>query len=87
MRVGVLGSGLIGGKLGTMFARASDDVVFSYSRSSKKLEQLAREAGANARAGTPAEAAHGADLILLPVHWTRVDDLLNQAGALFGKTC
>jgi predicted dinucleotide-binding enzyme len=29
MRVGILGSGLIGGKLGTIFARGAHDVVFS----------------------------------------------------------
>jgi len=29
MRVGILGSGLMGGKLGTIFARAGHGVVFS----------------------------------------------------------
>jgi predicted dinucleotide-binding enzyme len=29
MRVGILGSGLMGAKLGTLFARAGHDVVFS----------------------------------------------------------
>ncbi len=33
MRVGILGSGLMGGKLGTLFARAGHEVVFSYARS------------------------------------------------------
>jgi 8-hydroxy-5-deazaflavin:NADPH oxidoreductase len=56
MRVGILGSGLMGGKLGTIFARAGHKVVFSYARSNEKLTRLAREAGGNARAGTPAEA-------------------------------
>src|SRR5207248_9312755 len=60
MRVGILGSGLMGGKLGTIFARAGHDVVFSYSRSKEKLNRLAREAGKRARAGTPAEAAQDA---------------------------
>ena len=32
MRIGILGSGLMGAKLGTIFARAGHDVVFSYSR-------------------------------------------------------
>jgi predicted dinucleotide-binding enzyme len=54
MRVGILGSGLMGGKLGTLFARAGHDVVFSYSHSPEKLKRLARDAGAQARAGTPA---------------------------------
>src|SRR2546430_2385951 len=44
MRVGILGSGLMGGKLGTIFARAGHDVVFSYARSKKKLEELGRKA-------------------------------------------
>jgi predicted dinucleotide-binding enzyme len=44
MRIGVLGSGLMGGKLGTLFARAGHEVVFSYARSGGKLETLARQA-------------------------------------------
>src|SRR5205823_972912 len=80
-----LGSGLMGGKLGTIFARAGHDVVFSYSRSKEKLNRLAREAGKTARAGTPAEAAQDADALLLAVHWSRVDDVLTQAGNLSGK--
>jgi predicted dinucleotide-binding enzyme len=31
MRVGILGSGLMGRKLGTLFARAGHEVVFSYA--------------------------------------------------------
>jgi predicted dinucleotide-binding enzyme len=85
MRIGILGSGLMGGKLGTLFARAGHDVVFSYARSRKKLEQLARDAGPNARAGTPAQAAKDADAVLLAVHWSRMDDVLKQAGDLSGK--
>ena len=45
MRVGILGSGLMGAKLGTIFARAGHEVVFSYARSERKLKRLAREAG------------------------------------------
>jgi predicted dinucleotide-binding enzyme len=85
MRVGILGSGLMGGKLGTLFARAGHEVVFSYARSRSKLERLARETEGNARAGTPAEAAREADALLLAVHWLRVDDVLKQAGKVAGK--
>jgi 8-hydroxy-5-deazaflavin:NADPH oxidoreductase len=86
MRIGVLGSGLMGSKLGTLCARAGHDVTFSYSHSSKKLQKLAKQAGKTARAGTPAEAVSNADAILLAVHWERVDDVLAQAGSLSGKT-
>ncbi|HVH66913.1 MAG TPA: NAD(P)-binding domain-containing protein [Gemmatimonadales bacterium] len=85
MRVGILGSGLMGGKLGTIFARAGHDVVFSYARTEQKLNKLAREAKAKARAGTPSEAARDAEVLLLAVHWSRVDDVLKQAGDLSGK--
>ena len=85
MRIGILGSGLMGGKLGTLFARAGHEVVFSYARSEAKLKRLARGAGDRARAGTPREAAEAADAVLLAVHWTRVDDVLDQAGDLSGK--
>lgn len=85
MRIGILGSGLMGGKLGTLFARAGHDVVFSYARSDQKLKRLARDAKGNARAGTPADAARDADALLLAVHWLRIDDVLEQAGDLSGK--
>jgi predicted dinucleotide-binding enzyme len=85
MRVGILGSGLMGGKLGTLFARAGHEVVFSYARSMGKLNRLARDAGGKARVGTPAEAAEGADALLLAVHWLRFDDVLKQAGDLSGR--
>jgi len=75
----------MGGKIGTLFTRAGHEVVFSYARSREKLNQLARDAGHNARAGTPSEATLGADVLLLAVHWSRIDDVLNQAGDLSGK--
>src|SRR5213594_292316 len=85
MRIGILGSGLMGGKLGTIWARAGHEVVFSYARSEQKLKKLAREAQGNAKAGTPGEAAREADALLLAVHWSRVDDILKQAGDVSGK--
>ena len=85
MRVGMLGSGLMGAKLGTIFARAGHQVVFSYARSNDKLKKLARDAGEHARAGTPGEAAKDADAVLLAVHWSRTEDVLKQAGDLNGK--
>src|SRR5258708_7922875 len=85
MRIGILGSGLMGAKLGTIFARAGHDVVFSYARSNEKLKKLAREAQGKACTGTPAEAAKDADALLLAVHWSRIDDVLKQTGDLAGK--
>jgi predicted dinucleotide-binding enzyme len=75
----------MGAKLGTLFARAGHGVIFSYARSRTKLEGLARDAGPNARSGTLGEAARDADVLLLAVHWSRVPDVLRQAGDVAGK--
>ena len=85
MRIGILGSGLMGAKLGTIFARAGHEVVFSYARNEQKLKRLARSAGGNARAGTPREAVQQAQALLLAIHWSRLDDVLTQVGSLAGK--
>ncbi|WP_445262541.1 NADPH-dependent F420 reductase [Pseudomonas sp. EA_105y_Pfl2_R69] len=85
MKIGILGSGRMGGNLGTLFARLGHDVTFSYSRSTQRLDQLAQNAGAGARAATPSEAVTDADVILLAVHWTQVEHVLGQSGTLAGK--
>jgi 8-hydroxy-5-deazaflavin:NADPH oxidoreductase len=85
MQIGILGSGLMGGKLGTIFARAGHEVVFSYARSEQKLKMLARDAKGKARAGTPRQAAQEADAVFLAVHWSRIEDVLKHTGDLSGK--
>src|SRR3989440_228335 len=85
MRIGILGSGPMGAKLGTIWARAGHEVVFSYARSEQRLKKLARDAKGKAQAGTPREAAQLADALLLAVRWYRVDDVLKQAGDVPGK--
>jgi 8-hydroxy-5-deazaflavin:NADPH oxidoreductase len=57
----------MGGKLGTLFARAGHEVVFSYARHQEKLKRHAKGAGGNARTGTPRQAAQDADAVLLAV--------------------
>jgi len=59
MRIGILGSGLMGSTLGTLFARAGHEVVFSYARSTEKLKRLAKDAGGNARGHAKRGCAEG----------------------------
>ena len=59
MHIGILGSGLMGAKLGTIFAGAGHEVVFSYARSEQKLKMLARDDKGKAKHGTPREAVAG----------------------------
>ncbi|WP_138467617.1 NADPH-dependent F420 reductase [Poseidonocella sp. HB161398] len=84
MKIGILGSGLMGGKLGTIWARCGHEVTFAYARSGAKLERLAAACGG--RAGSVAEAVAEADALLLAVPWPRVPDVLEQAGDLAGRT-
>ena len=60
-------------------------MVFSYARSKEKLKKLARDAHGKARAGTRGEAMKEADSLLPAVHWSRIEDVLNQSGDLSGK--
>lgn len=85
MKIGILGSGLMGAKLGTIWARAGHDVVFSYARDERRLETLARDAAPSARAGTPRQAAQESDVVLIAVNWSQLDDVLERAGDLTGK--
>lgn len=66
MRIGILGSGLMGSNLGTLFARAGHEVIFSYSHDRKKLEHLVKDASARAHVGTPADATRDAEPCCLP---------------------
>ena len=83
MRIGILGSGLMGGKLGRLWAVCGHEVTFSYARNESKLERLARESGA--AQGSVAEAVAGADALLLSVHWSRIPDVLEQVGDMAGQ--
>jgi len=83
MKIGILGSGLMGAKLGRLWAQVGHDVTFAYSRNPSKLERLARDAGASH--GSVPNAVKNTDALLLAVHWTRVEDVLDRAGDLSGK--
>lgn len=85
MKIGILGSGLMGGNIGAVFAKLGHEVVFSYARNQERLRSLAAAAGSTARAGTPRQAVEHSELIVLAVHWLRLDDVLAQAGDLTGK--
>ncbi|WP_280142079.1 NAD(P)-binding domain-containing protein [Bosea sp. CRIB-10] len=84
MKIGILGSGLMGGALGLALSQAGHDVAFSYARDQDKLERLARRA--NGTAVSVAQAVERADVVLLAVHWSNLDDVLSRAGDLHEKT-
>ncbi len=85
MRIGIIGSGRIGGNTARLLAKAGHDVRLSFARDPASLVQLAGEIGPNASAGTPAEAVGFAEVIVFAVPWGAIPQALEQAGPLAGK--
>jgi 8-hydroxy-5-deazaflavin:NADPH oxidoreductase len=85
MKIGVIGSGNMGGGLGKIWAKAGHQVTFSYSRNGEKLRQLAMAAGENAAVGTPEEAVLQSDIILLSVWLPSIEEVMRTMGSLNGK--
>nr|WP_025829355.1 NAD(P)-binding domain-containing protein [Acetobacter persici] len=86
MRIGIIGAGRMGSALGEIYADCGHDIIFSYARTDAKLETVTQAAGRKARWSTPDDAARNCDLVILAVHWMRVEDALACAGDLSGKT-
>lgn len=66
MKIGILGSGNVGGALGTRWAKLGHEVAFgTRDPQGSDVQQLAARAGGEARASTMADAAqHGEVLVL-----------------------
>ena len=75
MRIGIIGTGHIGGTLARAFARADHEVAISNSRAPATLEALADELGPRARAVTAAEAAEFGDVVVVSVPFGRYREL------------
>jgi predicted dinucleotide-binding enzyme len=65
-RIGIIGSGNIGGAVGLKWAEAGHEILFS-SRHPEELTGLVERAGPGARAGLPAEAAAFGEVVLIAV--------------------
>ncbi len=85
MKIGIVGSGRMGAALGELWARAGHAVILSDTMPRAELEALAQRIGHGARAGSVAEAAREAEVILLAVPWSSVRDALAACGPLAGK--
>jgi predicted dinucleotide-binding enzyme len=85
MNIGIIGSGNVGGTLGTRWAQAGHQVTFASRKpESKEMQELLANAGPNARAGTISDAAQ-ADCLLLATPWPNTEEALRSAGDLSGK--
>jgi 8-hydroxy-5-deazaflavin:NADPH oxidoreductase len=85
MKIGIIGAGKVGGGLGRLWVRAGHQVLFS-SRHPKRLRVLVQEAGPGAYLGEVGDAALFGEVILFSPNFWGVDDALDAAGPLKGRT-
>jgi 8-hydroxy-5-deazaflavin:NADPH oxidoreductase len=85
LKIGIIGSGHVGSALGGVWAKAGNEVMFS-SLDLEYDKKLAAEVGANARAGTPQEAAAFGQVVLFAVPYSAFPALSESvANSLKGK--
>ncbi len=81
--IGLIGAGHIGGQLARLAVQHGYDVVVSNSRGPETLEDLVRELGPQARAGTVAQAAEAGDIVVVTIPLKSIGDV--PAAPLAGK--
>jgi 8-hydroxy-5-deazaflavin:NADPH oxidoreductase len=86
MKIAIIGSGHIGGTLGTLWAGKGHQVMFgSRDPQSDKIRTLLHTAGENAQAGSVQEAIAFGEVILLAVPDTEIERVLEEVGDLHHK--
>jgi predicted dinucleotide-binding enzyme len=91
LKIGIIGSGHIGGTLATLWVKAGHEVLIS-SRHPEELKSLAASLGARAHVGTPREAALFGEVVLVSVPYKALpeigQDLKSElAGKIVLDTC
>lgn len=86
MKIAIIGSGHIGGTLGTLWAGKGHQVMFgSRDPQSEKIRTLLHTAGENAQAASVQEAIVFGEVILLAVPDTEIERVLEEVGDLHHK--
>jgi predicted dinucleotide-binding enzyme len=85
LRIGIIGTGNIGGALARHWVNAGHEVFMS-SRNPQELQPLADELGPRAHAGTPAEAVEFGEVMLISVPYSAIPQVgAEHAAAMAGK--
>ena len=84
MKIGIVGSGNIGGTAARLFVNAGHEVAIANSRGPETLEDLVAELGDRARAATPEQAVEFGEAVLLAIPW-RLREQLPDAQLFEGK--
>jgi len=81
MKIGIIGSGKVGGGIGSVWVKAGHEVMFS-SRHIEHDKALAARLGTNARAGTPREAAAFGEVVMISVPYGALPEVGQDLEAL-----
>jgi len=85
MKIGVIGSGRVGGTIGGLWVKAGYEVMFS-ARDIGEVKELVAGLGPKAHAGTPREAAAFGDAVLISVPYSALPQIgRDNAAELKGK--
>jgi len=84
LTVGTIGAGKVAQTIARLAVAAGHQVILSNSRGPESLSELVSQLGANASAGTAAEAAQ-ADLVILAVGWDQVPAALQGLAGWDGR--
>jgi 8-hydroxy-5-deazaflavin:NADPH oxidoreductase len=79
MKIGIIGSGNVGGAIGAVWVNAGHEVMFS-SRDIEHDRALSASLGAGARAGTPREAAEFGEVVMVSVPYRALPAVAKDAG-------
>jgi 8-hydroxy-5-deazaflavin:NADPH oxidoreductase len=82
MKIGVIGSGRVGGTVGELWVKAGHEVMFS-SLDLEHDRALAARLGAGARAGTPREAAAFGEVLFIAVPYAALPQVGRDLGEVF----
>lgn len=86
MKIGIIGSGNVGGTLGTAWSRGGHDVFFSFRNpESPEAAALLARAGGAAKGGSLQQAVGESDVLLLATPWEAAQDAVSQIGDFGGK--
>ena len=81
LKIGIVGSGRIGGTLGELWLKAGHAIMFS-SLDLEHDKALAARLGGRARAGTPSEAAEFGEVLLIAVPYSALPRVGRELGGL-----
>ena len=86
MNIAIIGAGNVGGALGANWAQKGHEVFFGVrDLQAEKTKKLLSAIGGKARAGTPAEAAAAADVIVVSTPWPATEAAIRSLGNIKGK--